>query len=77
MFDGFNLARRMNAGEYIPDGVGDLLGGLFRNKIVATVVLGILAIAFLSHLLGFAISIIASVLPLLFVLAILYIIFRK
>jgi len=77
IFDSFNLRRRINAGEYVPDDIGDMLGGIFRNKTVATIVLGILAIAFLSNIVGFAFGLISRFLPLLFIGLVLYMIFKR
>ena len=77
IFDGFNTRRRINAGEHVPDDIGDTLGGLFRNKTVATVVLAVLAIAFLGNIIGLTISIISRFMPLLIIGLLLYLVLKR
>ena len=77
LFDSLNIRRRINAGEYVPDDIGDMLGGIFRNKTVSTIVLGILAIVFLSNIIGFAFGLISRFLPFLFIGLALYVIFKR
>jgi len=77
IFDGFDVRRRMNAGEIIYDNIGDILGGIFRNKTVLLVVLGILMLAFLGNLLGFAVAIIGRAIPIIIIAFIVYVIVRR
>jgi len=50
VFDGFNIRRRINAGESITDNLDDMLGGLFRNKLFTFVIFVLLALVFLGGL---------------------------
>ena len=59
IFDGFNIRRRINAGESIIDNLDDMLGGLFRNKLFTFVIFVLLAVVFISGLF----SSIASLIP--------------
>jgi len=59
VFDGFNIRRRINAGETIIDNLDDMLGGLFRNKLFTFVIFVLLAIVFLGGLF----SSVASIVP--------------
>lgn len=76
-FDGFGIRRRINAGEEVEDGVGEILNGILRNKTLAVVLLIIIGLAFAGSILGFAASLIRRVLPALLVIFALYVIFRK
>ena len=77
MFDGFNLRRRINAGEIIYDNVADILGGIFRNKTVMLVILGILLFWFVGGLLGFAITILGRLIPVVIIGMIIYVLVKK
>jgi hypothetical protein len=72
-FDGFHLRRKINAGERVDDGVGDVLGSILRNKTFAIVILIIIALAFLS----FVIELISRIIVPIIVIFALYIIFKK
>ena len=77
IFDGFNLRRRINAGEIVHDDIGDILGGLFRNKKVSLVVLGVIFFALIGNIMGFAMTLISHALPIIIVGLILYVIFKR
>jgi hypothetical protein len=77
IFDGFNIRRRINAGEVIYDNVGDILGGIFRNKTVTLVVLGILMLAFVGNLLGFAMAVLRRAIPIIVIGFIVYVIVKR
>jgi hypothetical protein len=72
-FDGFNLRRRINSGENVDDGVGDIIGGILRNKFLTAAFLIIIALA----MLGFVFELLRRIAPALLVILALYIIFRK
>lgn len=77
LFDGFHIRRRINAGEVVDDGVGDILNSALRNRRLALVFLIIFAIAFAGNILGFAAEIVRRAVPLLLIALALYIIFRR
>jgi len=76
-FDGFHIRRRINYGEHVEDGIGDILNSLLRNKPLAIALLAIVGIAFAGNILGFAAQLIARAVPILLIILALYIIFRK
>jgi hypothetical protein len=73
VFDGFHVRRRMNAGENVEDGIGDILSSLLSNKFLTAAVLVIIAVA----VLGFVIEILSRIVPLLLIVFALYLIFRR
>jgi len=77
IFDSFSIRRRMNLGELIPDGVGDIINTLLRNKTATFIILGILLITLAGSVLGFAFEVLARAIPLLIVGCILYVIFIR
>jgi len=76
-FDSFQIRRRINAGEHVEDGIGDVLNGLLSNKPLAILILAIVGIAFAGTILGLFAQIIEKAVPILLVILALYIIFRK
>ena len=77
IFDGFNVRRRINAGEAVRDDIGDALNGIIGNKFLSTLVLAVIAIVFIINVMGFAIGFISSVLPWVFVGFIVLVIVRR
>jgi hypothetical protein len=76
-FDGFHIRRRINDGEVVEDGIGDVLSSLFRNKTLALILLIIIGIAFAGTILGVAAELIRRAVPVILVVFALYVIFRK
>jgi len=76
-FDGFNVRNRINAGEEVRDDVGESLNMILKNKTVRTIFLVVIAVIVLVNLLGFAINIISSVLPIVLIGFIIYLIVRN
>jgi hypothetical protein len=76
-FAGFNTRRRINAGEHVEDGVGDIINGLLRNKTLALAILVIVGIAFAGTFLDIATEFVRRAVPILLVIIALYVIFRK
>ena len=76
-FDGFNVRRRINAGEAVRDDIGDALNGILANKTARTLILLALAIVLLVSVLGVAVAIIGRLIPVLIILAGIYLIFRR
>ena len=77
IFDGFNIRRRINAGEVVEDGISEILSGLFRNKALTIALLAIIAITFAGRILGFVGTIVSSALPILLIGFGLYVILRR
>lgn len=67
LFDGFNVRRRIIAGEAVRDEIGDALNGIIANRMLRNVVIAVLAITLAVTVLGWLSSIIARLLPLLIV----------
>jgi len=76
-FDGFNLRRRINAGEEVRDDIGDALNSILQNKFLCTLILVVIAITIIVTVLNIAISIISSLFPLLVVGLGIYIIVKR
>lgn len=76
-FDGFNVRRRINAGEAVRDDIGDALNGILSNKTVRTTILVALAVVLLVSVLGFAAAVLARLIPVLIVVVGVYLIFRR
>jgi len=72
-FDGFNIRRRINSGEIVEDGIGNILGAMLRNKFLTAFFLIIIAIA----ILGFLFEILSRFLPIALILFALYLIFFR
>ena len=66
-FDGFNLRRRINAGEEVRDEIGDVLNSILQNKFLCTLILIVIAVTLIVTVLNIAISVISSLFPLLVV----------
>ena len=77
IFDSFSICRRINAGEVVEDGVGNIVNNLLSNKKLCAVILVILALIFAGTILGFALRILRALLPLLVIAFGLYMIFRR
>jgi len=67
IFDGFNVRRRINMGETVKDDLGEILNSILRNKFLCTFILVVIAIIVITSVLGFAITIITRLLPLIVV----------
>ena len=77
IFDGFNLRRRMINGEYIADELGDMLGGIFKDKRIATIALLILGFIFLGNIIGIAFTVFSRFMPLILVVLGLYVVLKR
>jgi len=76
-FDGFNVRRRINAGEAVRDDVGDALNGIIGNKFLRTLVLAVVAIVLIVSVFGFAATVISRLFVPLIIVFVLYIILKK
>jgi len=76
-FDGFNVRRRINAGEVVRDDIGDALNSILQNKFLCTLILVVIAVTLIVTVLNIAISIISSLFPLLVVGLGIYIIVKR
>ena len=77
IFDSFGIARRLNAGVMVEDGVGSLINDILSNKKLCVLIFVILAIIFASTILGFALMVLQTFLPLMLIAFGLYVIFRR
>jgi len=76
-FDGFNIRRRINAGEIVRDDVGDALNGIIGNKFLRTLFLVLVAIILIVTVLGFAAAIISRLIVPLLIVFILLVVFKR
>lgn len=76
-FDGFNVRRRINAGEVVRDDVGDALNGIINNKFLRTLVLVVIAIVLIVNVIGLTATIISRLFVPLIIVFILYIILKR
>ena len=77
IFDGFSIRRRINAGEAVPDGVGDFISTMLHNKVVTLIILGILLFTFVGSMLDIAFNAIPRIGVLLIIGLVLYVVFRR
>ena len=77
LFDGFHIRRRINSGEVVEDGVGDILSNVLRNKTLTLAILIVITLAFAGSIIGFAVELIRRAVPILLIALALYIIFRR
>jgi hypothetical protein len=76
-FDGFNVRRRINAGEAVRDDIGDALGGILSDKRLRTIIFVALAIIFVVSVVGIAANLLARFLPLLIIVLGVYVIMKR
>lgn len=62
-FDAFNIRRRINAGEVVPDDVGAVIRYILANKNMRTIILVFLVVVLALNVLNVAMAIIGRVLP--------------
>jgi len=67
IFDGFNIRRRINAGEYVEDGVAGIISSILSNKKLCLFILVVLGLIFAGSILGFALNIIRRAIPILII----------
>lgn len=75
--DGFNVRRRLNAGEHVRDDIGEVLGAIMANKLLRTIILVVVAIVLITQILSFAANVIGAVLPWLVVGFIVIMVLKK
>lgn len=76
-FDGFNVRRRINAGEAVRDDLGDALNGIVGNKFLRTLVLAVVAIVLIVNVLGLAAAIITRLAIPAIIVFVLYIVLKR
>jgi len=76
-FDGFNVRRRINAGEEVRDDIGDVLNSILRNKFLCTFILVVIAVTIIVTVLGIISSILSTLFPLLIVGLGIYVIMKR
>ena len=77
IFDGFNVRRRINAGEAVRDDIGDALNGVIANKTLRTIVLVFIAVVLIVNVVGFAVSIISRLLIPALIVFIIYVLAKR
>ena len=77
-FDGFNLRRRINAGEVVRDDIGDALNSIISNRFLRVLFLVVIASILIVTVLGFAATLISRLfVPLLVIFVLVVILKRK
>lgn len=76
-FDGFNIRRRINAGQAVSDDVGDLVQSVLANKNLRTMIIVALAIMLAFSVLNIAMAIISRLLPILVIALGAYILIKR
>lgn len=77
LFDGFHTRRRINSGETVEDGVGDVLNGVLRNKALAIAILVLIVLAFAGSFFGIAVELVRLAVPMLLIALALLLIFNR
>ena len=75
-FDGFNVRRRLNAGEPVRDDIGELLNSILANKFLRTLFLVAIAVSIIVSVLQITVAIISRLLPLIVIALIVFIIIK-
>lgn len=75
--DGFHVRRRINAGEHVPDDLGEVINSIMANKKLRTIILAVVAFVLIATILDFAFSVISAVFPWLIVAFVVYIIVKR
>jgi len=76
IFDGFNIRRRINAGENVPDDNSEIVKSILRNRTLMMIIGIVLGISMLSALFNFAINLVVNVVPLLIIVFGIYLILK-
>jgi len=77
IFDGFSIRRRINAGEYVPDNIDEVINFLRRNKYVGWIIFAILGLSVLSSVVGIFIRLVGWLMPSLIIVIGLYLLLRR
>jgi len=77
IFDGFSIRRRINAGEFVPDNINEVITFLRRNKYVGWILLAIVSLSVLGSVVGIFIRLISWLMPSLIIVIGLYLLLRR
>jgi len=75
-FDGFNVRRRLNAGEPVRDDIGELLNSILANKFLRTLFLVVIAVMIIISVLQITVAVIGRLLPLIIIVVVAFIILK-
>jgi len=76
-FDGFNLRRRINAGEHVPDSIDEVLRAIRGNKYVLWAIIILVGLSVLGTVVGAVMGLIRWLMPLIVIGLGLYVLFRR
>jgi len=76
IFDGFNIRRRINAGESVGDNIDGVILFLKRNRLVTGVLLAIIGFSVLGTIMGILVNVIRWLMPLIIIGLGLYLLVR-
>jgi len=77
LFDGFNIRRRINAGELVSDNIDEVINFLRRNKCIAWILMAIVAFSVLGSVVGIFIRLISWLMPSIIIVFGLYLLLRR
>ena len=77
IFDGFSIRRRINAGEFVPDNIDEVVNFLRRNKYVGWIIMAIVGLSVLSSVVGIFIRLVGWLMPSLIIVVGLYLLIKR
>jgi len=75
-FDGFNIRRRIRAGEVVDDSIDGALSFLRSNKYIVWVALGLVALSILGSVVGIIMKLVVWLMPIAIISLGLYLLFK-
>jgi len=76
-FDGFNIRRRINAGEAVPDSINEAIAFLRSNKYVFWILIALVGLSVLGSVVGPIMHLIRWLLPIIIIFIGLYVLSRR
>jgi len=77
IFDGFNIRRRINAGEPVADNIDEVVNFLRRNKYVGWILLAIVGLSVLGSVVGIFFRLVGWLMPLVIIVAGVYLLLKR
>ena len=77
IFDGFNVRRRINAGEVVEDNIDGAINFLRRNKYIGWIVFALVAVGVVTSILRIFVRFVAWALPIVIIVFGLYLLLRN
>ena len=77
IFDGFNIRRRLLAGEYVPDNIDEAVNFLRRNKYIGWAIMAVVGLSVLGSVVSILARLVGWLLPTLIIVVGLYLLLRR